>query len=224
MQTAQALAEAAGAAFGTIASGANAAGAWLAGAVPHRGPGGQAAARVGRDLGALLDAPPRAWLLLGVEPDLDCAQARRLRTALVAADFVVALSGFERRAQAVADVILPQAVYGENEGSFVNFNGLWQPFTAAVPPRGERARRGRSCASSATASTWRVSTRPPSPTSRANCRRWPAPASPAPAAVSTLTGTATPGGDGMEVIVEVPMYRSDALVRHAPPLSDAAER
>ena len=50
---------------------------------------------------------------------------------------VVSLSGFESdTVNSLADVILPIAVYAENEGTFVNLSGEWQGFESAIPPIG----------------------------------------------------------------------------------------
>ena len=57
------LARITGATLGVLAEGGNAAGAWLAGALPHREAGGQAAVRTGLDAQAMFDQPLRAYLL-----------------------------------------------------------------------------------------------------------------------------------------------------------------
>ncbi|MGE0860339.1 MAG: NADH-quinone oxidoreductase subunit NuoG [Gammaproteobacteria bacterium] len=137
-QVAAAIGQASGASVGELADGANGAGAWLAGAVPHRGPAGRKLDKPGRDARALTEQPRRAYLLLGVEPDLDSADGARLMAALDQAQCVVALTAFASPAlEAVADVLLPVALYGENEGSFVNLTGRWQRFAAAVRARGD---------------------------------------------------------------------------------------
>ena len=71
------LAELTGATFGVISEGANSAGLSLAGALPHRGPGGQAAAPAGVDLGEMLASPVAGLLLVNVEPEMDCIRRRR---------------------------------------------------------------------------------------------------------------------------------------------------
>src|SRR5690606_13084670 len=60
--------------LGFLTEGANAAGAWIAGAIPHR----TAAAKVeqaGLDALAMWTNPRKAYVLLNVEPELDCANA-----------------------------------------------------------------------------------------------------------------------------------------------------
>lgn len=61
-----------GARLGYLPEAANSVGGWLTGAVPHRGPGGSSAPQTGLDVQAMLDAPRKAYMLLGVEPELDC--------------------------------------------------------------------------------------------------------------------------------------------------------
>ncbi|HSC07408.1 MAG TPA: NADH-quinone oxidoreductase subunit NuoG, partial [Steroidobacteraceae bacterium] len=56
----------------------NSAGAWLAGCVPHRGPLG-AEVNAGRHARAMLTEPRKAYLLLGLEPELDCLDGAAAR-------------------------------------------------------------------------------------------------------------------------------------------------
>ena len=220
LELAAGIAHLIGAPLGTLAAGANAAGAWLAGAVPHRGPAGSALPSSGRTVAELLDTPPRGCILLGFDPALDSAEAQRLQTALGQAECVVALSAFDSAAlEAVADVVLPIAVFGENEGSFVNLNGTWQHFSAAVAPRGDAR------------PAWKIlrvlgakfglhgfdAVKVGDVTTEIEALA----AGLAPGARGSMPAgeVAAIGDEGrLEVIVEVPMYRVDQLVRHAPAL------
>src|SRR5688572_9648013 len=66
------IAAATGATLGTLAEGGNAAGAYLAGAVPHREAGGIGTATPGKTARDMLSAPQRAYLLFGgTEPWAD---------------------------------------------------------------------------------------------------------------------------------------------------------
>ena len=66
------IAAATGATLGTLAEGGNAAGAYLAGAVPHRDAGGIKSAATGKSAREMLAAPQKAYLLFGgVEPWAD---------------------------------------------------------------------------------------------------------------------------------------------------------
>ena len=58
-----------------MTDGANSAGAWLAGAVPHRRAGGVADQSAGLSAYEMLEKPRKAYILLNVEPELDCANA-----------------------------------------------------------------------------------------------------------------------------------------------------
>ena len=129
------LADLTGATLGALDEGANPAGAWIAGALPHRGPRGTAAEPHGLDARAMIEAGLDAYLLMGLEPELDCADGARAREALGRARFVVSLAAFRSEAMSeYAHVILPAAAFAETEGTFVNLSGTWQSFGAAVPP------------------------------------------------------------------------------------------
>jgi NADH-quinone oxidoreductase subunit G len=132
------IAEHTGAIPGYLPEAANSAGAWLAGAVPHRGPAGAALDRPGLDTGAMLSDPRQAYLLMGVEPDLDCADGPAARAALESAGCVVALSAFASGAlKDLADVLLPVSTFAETSGTFINAEGRWQSFKGVAPPPGE---------------------------------------------------------------------------------------
>ena len=131
------LATSSGASLGQLSAGANAAGAWLAGALPHRGPGGRALERPGRDARAMLREPRRGYLLFGIEPELDCGDPATASGAMHSAQCVVAFTAFRSEAMSrYAHVMLPIAPYAETPGTFVNLEGRWQSFEAAVPPLG----------------------------------------------------------------------------------------
>jgi NADH-quinone oxidoreductase subunit G len=133
-----AIAALTGSHFAQATDGANVAGAWLAGAVPHRGPAGAAVAAPGKPALAMLADPLDAYVLLGVEPDRDCADPLAALAALGGARCVIALSAFATPSlEATAHVMLPIAGFAENEGSYVNAAGHWQSFQAAVKPPGE---------------------------------------------------------------------------------------
>ena len=71
------IAAATGATLGMLAEGGNAAGAYLAGAIPHRDAGGIKSATIGKSAREMLAAPQKAYLLFGgIEPWLDGVRAR----------------------------------------------------------------------------------------------------------------------------------------------------
>ena len=134
------LAENCGATLGELSSGANAAGAWIAGAVPHRAAGGGALSDEASGLTAndMLSANLGAYILHGIEPELDCANSAAAQAAMAQADFVVATSAYATAAmREYADVLLPIGLYAETSGTYVNMEGVWQSFTGAVLPPGE---------------------------------------------------------------------------------------
>ncbi len=132
------LAAATGAAMGELPHGANSAGAWAAGAVPHRVAGGEALEHAGLDARAMLERGLKGYLLLGLEPEFDCWDGAAAIDALSAAEAVVCVTPFvTEQMKAYASVLLPAATFGETSGTFVNAEGLWQSFPGAAPPQGE---------------------------------------------------------------------------------------
>lgn len=127
--------------IGLLHEGANVAGAWLAGAVPHRTVGGitQAQARdFGMNATQMLEGHCRGFLLLGVEPEYDCADSGKALAAMKQAECVVALSAYQTSfMKEYAHVILPITPFAEMAGTFVNCEGHWQSFQPAVPALGE---------------------------------------------------------------------------------------
>jgi NADH-quinone oxidoreductase subunit G len=123
---------------GFVTAGANAAGAWMAGALPHRGPGGRPVERQGHNARAMLEAKLKAYILLGVEPELDCADSAAALAALRQAECVVVMTSFVSDAMKDhADVLLPVSAFSETSGTYVNAEGRWQSFPGAVAPLGE---------------------------------------------------------------------------------------
>jgi NADH-quinone oxidoreductase subunit G len=75
------------------------------------------------------------YVLLGVEPEADCAYARETLKALRAAQFVVTMSAFRSPVMdQIAHVQLPIAPFTETSGTFVNAEGRWQSFAGAIAP------------------------------------------------------------------------------------------
>ena len=124
--------------FGYLTDGCNAAGAWLAGAVPHRGTAGVTEdIVVGKNISQLADEKLAACLLLNVEPDTDATNAKELLGTLNNADFVVSISAYNSASlKDVADVLLPAASFAETSGTYVNAEGFWQSFNGVVEPKG----------------------------------------------------------------------------------------
>ncbi|MBI5450077.1 MAG: NADH-quinone oxidoreductase subunit G [Gammaproteobacteria bacterium] len=133
-----AIAAASGATLGMLTDGANGAGAWLAGAVPHRLPAGQHAPVGGYDARAMLALPRRSYLNIGIEPEFDCGYPAQALAAQHQAEFVVALTAYRTATMnEYADVLLPVALSYETSGTLVNTEGRWQSFAATVKAPGE---------------------------------------------------------------------------------------
>ncbi len=130
------LADLCGASAGCLTEGANAAGAYLAGAVPHQEPGATPATAPGLSSRAMLDSALPAYVLFGgIDPALDFAVDGR---ALAAAELVVALTTHLPEAlRGVAHVVLPIGSFAETSGTFVNVEGRWQSWAGAAKLPGE---------------------------------------------------------------------------------------
>jgi NADH-quinone oxidoreductase subunit G len=228
---AAALASLTGASLGTLSEGANSVGAALAGALPHRAPGGKALARPGRDAQAMVESPRKAYLLFGIEPGQDLAGGTRARDALRGAQVVAFTSFVSDELLDVADVLLPIGTFAETAGTYVNGEGRWQSFDAAADTLGE-ARPG-----------WRVlrvlgneldlpgcEYRSPSEISAVLEQEIGGRAE-ATAEQGAYRGSFSPDGAGKAAAVDereldVPIYAVDALVRRSEPLqlTAAAQR
>jgi NADH-quinone oxidoreductase subunit G len=134
---AAALAAVTGATLGYLSEGANAAGAALAGATPHRGVDGKGVARPGFDAQAMLETPRNAYILYGIEPTKDLAGGAQSLAALRGAAVVAFTCFMSEDLADVADVLLPIATFAETAGTFINCEGRWQSFDAAADTPGE---------------------------------------------------------------------------------------
>jgi NADH-quinone oxidoreductase subunit G len=114
--------------FGFLGEAANSVGGHLAQATPGA---------KGLNASSMLATPRKAYLLLNVEAELDCANPQQAIAALQAADMVVAMSAYKHHATEYADVLLPIAPFTETSGTFVSTEGRVQSFKGAVKPLGE---------------------------------------------------------------------------------------
>ena len=126
-----------GATMGLLTEGANSAGAWLAGAVPHRLPSGDPINPPGLNSRTMLTSNPlKVYFLLNIEPEFDCAYAAKALQALEQAEFVVSLTTFTTPTmESYADILLPIAPFSESSGTYVNVEGRWQSFSPASIPK-----------------------------------------------------------------------------------------
>ncbi len=86
---------------------------------------------------AMLEVPRKAYLLVNIEPELDCQHAALAKAAMEKAECVVALTAFKSQALENADVLLPIAPFTETSGTFMSMEGRVQSFTAVTRPLGE---------------------------------------------------------------------------------------
>ncbi|HCX87813.1 MAG TPA: hypothetical protein DG761_07295, partial [Gammaproteobacteria bacterium] len=129
------LAQLTGMRLGVLAP-ANSAGAWWAGAVPHRLPEGVPSKGTGANALEMTDHNVHTALVYGLEPAIDHADPVRLNAMLERAQKVIAFSAFRSAVPDQADLVLPITPYTESSGTFINCNGAMQFSRAALAPRG----------------------------------------------------------------------------------------
>lgn len=117
-----------GAKGGILPAAANSTGMHLIGVMPNA---------TGMHARAMLEVPRKAYLLVNIEPELDCQHAALAKAAMEKAECVVALTAFKSSALEHADVLLPIAPFTETSGTFMSMEGRVQSFTAATRPLGE---------------------------------------------------------------------------------------
>ncbi len=218
---ARALGTLTGAAVGELPA-SNGAGLWLAGLVPHRGPLGQARSRAGRPAYDLLDGQQRGFILMDAEPVTDSADGGRALQALTSAQFVLALSAFRSEALDYAHLVLPMAPFTETDGTYVNVEGRWQSFEAAVAPRAETRPAWKILRMLAE----RLAVTGLAYASIGDIRAelTDAVVTP-PSAAPVLAAIKNPGRhDGLERVAEVLLYDSDSIVRRSGPLQQTKDR
>jgi NADH-quinone oxidoreductase subunit G len=211
---AQALGETTGATVGCLTEAANSVGGHAVGALPNGG--------AGMNARAMIADPRKAYLVLGVEPEFDCANPVATRNALEKAEFVVVMSPFHYGEQ-YADALLPVSPFTETAGTFVNCEGRVQSFAGTVPPLGE------------TRPAWKVlrvlgsmlglpgfdfesidDVRALLPSEADIAARL---------SNATQVSIAKPSAaaNGFERVADVPIYFADALVRRSPPLQQTID-
>jgi NADH-quinone oxidoreductase subunit G len=116
-----------GATVGLLGEAANSVGGYLAGAVP-----------TGANARQMFEQPRKAYVLMGLEPEFDCANPQVAVAALKQAKLVVFMSAFKHQpALEYADVMLPVAPFTETSGTFINTEGRVQSFNGVVKPLGD---------------------------------------------------------------------------------------
>ena len=217
---AAALAQITGATLGVLAEGANAAGAYLAGAVPHREAGGEARRTPGLAAPQMLGQPLKSYVLFGgVEPWIDSLDSRA-RKALSAAERLVAITPFASETlREVAHVILPIATFAETSGTYVNLEGVWQSFAGVASPLGEARPAWKVLRVLGNLLTLGGFEYQSSEEVRDELRRLCGDAAPGVYEGRHSVNDTTPSGS----VVDVNMYQVDAIVRRAPSLQRTGE-
>jgi len=204
---ARGVADLAGARFGFLTSGGNTVGGYLAGAVPGQG---------GKTAAAMLAEPLKAYIVLHAEPALDADNGPQAVAALRAAEFAVALTPYASAAQDWADVMLPVSPFTETSGTFVNAQGLPQSFKGTVAPLGQ------------TRPAWKVLRVLGNVLQLQGFEDETSESVRDTALAGGVEGRLSndikaprglgQAGSGLERVADVPIYRSDAIVRRSEPL------
>ncbi|MBI5108013.1 MAG: NADH-quinone oxidoreductase subunit G [Rhodocyclales bacterium] len=115
--------------LGFLGEAANSVGGYVAGAIPGT---------TGLNAAAMLADSRQAYVVLGAEPELDCANGAQALAALAKAAVTVVLTPFKSQAMLdYAAVLLPTTPFSETSGTFVNTEGRAQSFYAAAKPLGD---------------------------------------------------------------------------------------
>ncbi len=210
--------------MGYLSDGANGSGAWLCGAVPHRGPGGRKLSAAGRNLRQMQDAGIKGLVMAAFEPDQDVADAQAMEGMLRNAEFVVALSAFKSEALLRhASVLLPIAAFAETHGTFVNAEGVWQSFAPAINPPGDARPGWKILRVMGNLSALDGFDYMSAEEVRDEARKQAGDASPDNNVPWRKPGASTTGLDSVVPISEVPIYSADPLVRRASALQQAQQ-
>jgi NADH-quinone oxidoreductase subunit G len=125
---AEAISSLCGATFGILFESSNRIGLDLARVLPSQG---------ALNAKSMLEQPRKAYVLLNVEPELDCSNAALAKQAMAKAECVIALTSYKSEALENAHVLLPIAPFTETSGTRMSMEGRVQSFAAAVRPLGE---------------------------------------------------------------------------------------
>jgi NADH-quinone oxidoreductase subunit G len=202
---AQLVAQLSGGKLGFLTAGANTVGGYLAGAVPVQG---------GKNAAAMLAQPLKAYIVLHAEPLLDADNGTQALAALKAAEFNVALTSYASSAKDWANVMLPVSPFTETSGTFVNAQGLPQSFKGTVTPHAQ-TRPGWKVLrvlgnvmhlagfDDETSESVRDSVLSGGVQSRLSNQ------------ISASAGVSAQTVTGLQRVTDVPIYRTDAIVRRA---------
>lgn len=142
MQLSEAIASMSGSTLGYLSESANSAGACLAGALPHRSAVGDRIEQSGQNTSEILASSHQVLLLMGLNPMLDFSNGPAAKAAVGKNDFIISINSFRNDfIDQHADLVLPLATFLETSGTFVNVEGLWQPFKGCAVAAG-KSRQG----------------------------------------------------------------------------------
>ncbi|AGF49201.1 NADH-quinone oxidoreductase subunit NuoG [Candidatus Kinetoplastidibacterium galati] len=116
-----------GAKLGFLTFGANALGGYLAGFIPKNG---------GKNVLQMFEKPLKSYLIMHFDPLLDTDNGPLSMKSLSEAEFNVAFVSYASQAMKWADLMLPISPFTETSGSFINSQGIFQSFKSVVPPLG----------------------------------------------------------------------------------------
>ncbi len=184
----------------------------LAGALPHNEMAKDV--KPGLDAKAVWEEQLRAYVLMDIEPEFDCSNPSAAQLALQRAGFVVAINSFNCNSlHEYADVLLPLAAFAETSGTFVGLDHQWQSFTGAVAPPGESRPGWKILRVLGNISKFNgfdyVSSEGVRQELQDQLNRH------TPVKNSLYIPAEISQADGLQLISEVPIYRTDSLVRHS---------
>jgi NADH-quinone oxidoreductase subunit G len=211
---AQQIATATNGKFGFLTEAANTVGGHLVNAVP----GAQ-----GMNAAAMLASPRKAYVLLNVEPELDCADPQQAMAAMQAADLVIALSAYKHQATEYADVLLPIATYLETSGTFVSAEGRVQSFKGAVKPQGEARPAWKVLRVLGNLFKLNGFEQDSSEAVRDETLQGVDVAAKLNNAIGDVAAKAVPSASGLQRVADVPIYATDSVVRRSAPLQETAD-
>jgi len=202
--------------FGFLGEAANSVGGYLAQATPGA---------KGMNAASMLAEPRKAYVLLNVEAELDCANPQQAIAAIKTADTVIVLSAYKHQALDYADVLLPVAPFTETSGTFVSTEGRVQSFKGAVKPLGEARPAWKVLRVLGNLLKVEGFDQDTSEAVRDEALQGVDVASRLNNAIGGVEAKAASASNGLQRVSDVPIYSTDAVVRRSAPLqatTDAA--
>jgi NADH-quinone oxidoreductase subunit G len=126
------IAKAVDADIGFITEGANSAGAYMTGILPHREIGGSGKDSTGKNTQEIIEDDSGAMVLWNAEPLSDIPdfgiKKSKNRSIIAFTSFVTP------EYKSFADIMLPIGTFAETSGTFINCEGRWQSFLGVANP------------------------------------------------------------------------------------------